>query len=387
MNKGDSSASSILFREIVARFPFNFYSYMAQNRLIETTPANIEIINKAQAELLKTVEKSENISCDTIDIEDFKDDLSIDEKYYFLKAQNLIKVGFDKYASQELYRIQTSNNKKNILFNVSRFFHCIHDYHRSQYISRVYFQDHLEDTPSEDTIIFWKLAFPEAYSKIISKLSDHLSFSPYLILGLMRAESNFNKNVVSRAGAIGLMQIIPPTGKQIALKLNDNNFELKHLFDSKTNIAFGSWYFNSLIEKFDGNTILAIPSYNAGPHNVKRWIRQFGALKVDEFIETIPYNETRNYVKRVLRNYGVYKTLYSKSKSIIRLTQTMHLNREKLRVPAGSDENIEDWNQYKEGEDLRPKLLMINRFSLDKLSFVEYFSLNSFKKAVMLKSF
>jgi len=382
LNKRDKRSASILFREVVSLFPFHYYSFLAQNRLIETTPDNLEIIHRIQSNLYSSVTRNKHVSCDLIDLDVFKDELSTDEKYYFSKTQNLVKVGLDKYASFELFRIQNSTKNKKILLNLAKFFHCLHDYNRAQYISRVFFKEKLETRPSPGTLVYWKLAFPRGYTGIISKLSDYLNVSPYLIYALMRAESNFKEKVVSRAGAIGLMQIIPVTGRNIARKLNDKNFVVEHLYDPKTNITFGTWYINSLIEKFAGNTILAIPGYNAGPHNVKRWVRQFGSKKVDEFVETIPYNETRNYIKRVVRNFGVYRALYSKSKSILRLSQNLHIDNSRLRLPAGKRNNSEDWDQYKESEDLRPKLYLINKFSLDKLSLIEYFSLNSFKRDV-----
>ena len=347
-NNNDERSASILYREIIERYPFNYYSFQAQNRLIEITPTNIETINK---------------------------------------AQSLIKVGFDKYASEELFRIQRTTHNKEVLFTLSKLFYCINDYNKSQYIARIHFKDKLEAFPAQNTIEYWKLAFPTGFSSIVSKISEHITFSPFLIFSLIRAESNFKPDVVSPANAKGLMQIIPYTGKQIAKKINDKEFNINDLFDPKTNIAFGTWYLSSLIEKFNGNTILAIPSYNAGPHTVKKWLRQFGALKIDEFIETIPYIETRDYVKKVVQNYGVYKTLYSNDKSILRLSQKLHLDKSLMRMPAGNKKNSEDWNYYKESEDLRPKLLLDKKFSQDKLSIIEYFSVNSFKDHVNSGSF
>lgn len=386
-NQGDKRSASILYREIVNRFPFHYYAFQAQNRLLENTSSNYQVLQQNRSKYVNIIEATKKISCKTINLDKFKSSLSHNEKHFFSKAQHLIKVGLDKYASYELYRIQASTRNKDTLFDLSKFFYCLHDYNRAQYIARVFFEDKFSQAPSMENIDLWRLAYPDGFSRIISKLSNHLNFSPYLILALMRAESNFKANAFSPVGAMGLMQIMPNTGKQIAKKLKDKNFITEHLLDPKTNIAFGSWYFNSLTEKFDGNTILAIPSYNAGPHNVKKWVRQFGSLKVDEFIESIPYHETRNYVKRVVRNFGVYRTLYSKNKSILRLTQILHVNKDKLRLPAGENKNKEDWDQYKETEDPRHELFFIHKFSLDKLQLIEYFSLNSFKNDVKSRSF
>ena len=116
--------------------------------------------------------------------------------------------------------------------------------------------------------------------------------------------------LVSTAGAIGLMQIIPPTGKATAKALGIGAFETSMLYKPRTNILIGMAYFKKVLDEFGGNATYAIASYNAGPHNVASWKRRNGRLDDDEFVEEIPFLETRRYVKRVLRSYGVYASLY-----------------------------------------------------------------------------
>ena len=107
------------------------------------------------------------------------------------------------------------------------------------------------------------------------------------------------------------MQIIPRTGRKIAAALEKEDYDVSMLRTPDTSIEFGSWYFAELLKKFHGHPALAIASYNAGPQAVSRWVDARPGIATDEFIEEIPYKETRHYVKKVLSNYSVYRELNS----------------------------------------------------------------------------
>ncbi len=147
------------------------------------------------------------------------------------------------------------------------------------------------------------------------KLPYNSGVEPALILSVIRQESNFDKKAKSRRGAVGYMQLMPKTAKEIG-KILKFNFTLAHLKENPTlNIVLGSEYLRRLIEKFDGSYVLALAAYNAGPLNVKRWIKNAGdprKIEVDviDWVERIPFRETRNYVQRVLENVTVYRRLH-----------------------------------------------------------------------------
>jgi soluble lytic murein transglycosylase len=126
----------------------------------------------------------------------------------------------------------------------------------------------------------------------------------------MREESTYEPRAESPAGALGLMQIIPPTAERIATSLGVAPLALESLFDPKTNIRFGTYYLKDLLHRFDGSSALAIAAYNAGPEAVNEWRTRDGALRQDAFVESVPYGETRRYLRRVLRSYRVYRLLY-----------------------------------------------------------------------------
>ncbi len=127
-----------------------------------------------------------------------------------------------------------------------------------------------------------------------------------IVYAIMRQESLFYPYAVSRSNAIGLMQIMPKTGKWIAMKLGDRDFDVSDLFIPEINIRYGSWYIKHLLKMFNGNIFYAIASYNGGPGRVKRFIKKHKIRDVAEFIEFFPLQETRNYVKQVYINYIYY---------------------------------------------------------------------------------
>jgi soluble lytic murein transglycosylase len=144
-------------------------------------------------------------------------------------------------------------------------------------------------------------------------LPQDLPLEPALVLSIIRQESEFNPRATSPAGARGLMQLMPATARETARKLG-LGFAIPRLFEPDYNIILGSDYLARLIAGFDGSYILAIASYNAGPANVRKWIKKFGMPPQSpegavNWIESIPFGETRNYVMRNFENLQMYRTL------------------------------------------------------------------------------
>lgn len=160
----------------------------------------------------------------------------------------------------------------------------------------------------------WSGAFPMGYQTIIQSVAPH-HVDPFLVSGLIREESLYSARVVSPVGAIGLMQLMPATAKNVAqqLHLSDSTYDSDRLYQPEHNIQVGTHYLGQLLNEFQGNIIYAVAAYNAGPRAVKRWIAKNGHRPADEFVEFIGYRETRGYVKRVVGSYRIYRTLFGQS--------------------------------------------------------------------------
>ncbi len=154
----------------------------------------------------------------------------------------------------------------------------------------------------------WKLAYPLAYFPLVERWARAHGLDPLLVLAVMREESRFRPGAVSPAGAVGLMQVLPSTAQAL-----DTSVRTGQLTDPDTNLRLGTAYLAGRLRDFRGDVILALVAYNAGPQAARRF-QTLRAGDTDEFVEGIPYEETRAYVKRVLESYGVYRWLYGKGR-------------------------------------------------------------------------
>jgi len=161
--------------------------------------------------------------------------------------------------------------------------------------------------PREAQVV--RTAYPLRYWENVSVAAKDDRYDPWLLQALMREESNFNRNVVSHAGAIGLSQLMPATAKQVAgwLGISITNESLK---DPQTNLDIGARYLDSLHKQQHGSPFLSLAAYNAGAGRVSEWIGRFGNVPTDEYVEDIPFRETRGYVKRVTGTWQTYRWFY-----------------------------------------------------------------------------
>ncbi len=132
---------------------------------------------------------------------------------------------------------------------------------------------------------------------------------PYYLYAIMRKESGFNPHTLSYADAIGLLQMIPPTTKRVVRSL-DLEYDRDLLYDPELNIKTASWYIGRLLAKFKNQIPYGAGSYNCGPRPVMRWLDKHGERPADEFVELVPYRQTRGYMKKVTETYSRYLYLY-----------------------------------------------------------------------------
>lgn len=156
--------------------------------------------------------------------------------------------------------------------------------------------------------------YPLAYWDGIQKTAKDTGLDPYLVLGIIRQESLFDPKVVSPASAYGLMQLLPSTAGRTAAQLGLPPPPREKLFEPDLNLTLGMYHFKELLQLYSNNPIKAIAAYNAGQDAVARWEKQIITDDPEEFIERIPYSETRLYVKLVLRNHLNYQQLYGNAR-------------------------------------------------------------------------
>jgi len=233
------------------------------------------------------------------------------------RVEAFASINLSNWARLELDRFRLSLGLKNSTLRnaIAYRLRDLSDWHDLVVYAKLEFPFELEDLEIEDPIS--RFHYPQAYVADVLKASKEFEVSPYLIWGVMREESRFQADVLSGAGAVGLLQLMPSLGDRIARNLKERPMGRTGLTDSAKNIRYGVFHLKELMDRVNSLQVpeefrypLLIASYNAGIGPVKNWIETLGTDRVDVFVESIPYTETRNYVKRVLQSANVYYRLY-----------------------------------------------------------------------------
>ena len=157
---------------------------------------------------------------------------------------------------------------------------------------------------------YWQGLFPRPWWEALRSYSQENGLDPYLVASLIRQESEFNPSAISHSNAYGLMQLLPRTGKGEAKKEGLHHYSTDSLLDPNINIELGTHYFRQMIDEFGGQVEYALAAYNAGADRVADWRASGNYRDVEEFVESIPFTETREYVQAIVRNAEVYKKVY-----------------------------------------------------------------------------
>ncbi len=234
---------------------------------------------------------------------------SLTNHVHYRRALELLEVAWKEEAARELtWLARRGLRSRAVLLELSARLSEAEAHHEALRLAKIYFRGYLEggDRPAKAGL--WRVAYPMGYVPVIQSHAAG-SVDPYLVAALIREESLYDAKALSPAGAIGLMQLMPATARQLGGEGEDLGELRDVLFDSETNIRLGSRYLGTLVQRFSGNILHAVAAYNAGPAAVSSWVRRNGARDPEEFVELIPYRETRGYVKRVLRSYREYHRL------------------------------------------------------------------------------
>ena len=165
----------------------------------------------------------------------------------------------------------------------------------------------LRSNEAQVPAVYWRLLFPQPYWGDLVADSQGNGLDPYLVASLIRQESEFNAGAVSPANAYGLMQLLASVGKAAAKKDGLKGFDARQLLNPSVNLRLGTTNLKQVLDRFGGQAEYALAAYNAGDTPVRRWLATNDYKDVAEYVESIPYTETREYVQAILRNREIYR--------------------------------------------------------------------------------
>jgi soluble lytic murein transglycosylase len=228
------------------------------------------------------------------------------------KARLLVNAGLNEFAIRELQAEQGGQGPRWATLQIARIYSDSGETHRAiQFLKKAlpgYYSMDLGALPRA----YWEILFPKSYWIDVQRQSQQNDLDPYLVASLIRQESEFNPNALSHANAYGLMQLLPQVGRGEAKGAHLKHFSISSLFVPGINIQLGTHYFHEMVTQYNGQVEYALAAYNAGSNRVDDW-RQSGRFRdVPEFVESIPFTETREYVQAIVRNARVYERLYPK---------------------------------------------------------------------------
>ena len=302
--KKDFASARACYEELLARFPNTYYAILGHQRLKESS-IHAAVSSEQMKQFLQEIDWAPRP-----EFPSFEPGELAESRIH--RAQLLQLAGLTEFAEGELkfgamndgtqenvyaYELAKSAAKRESPDQALRFI---------KHYAPGYLYMPFEQAPTA----FWRMAFPLNYRSYIDTRSKQEGLDPFFVAALIRQESEFNASVISPANAYGLMQVLPSTGKQLARSVGIKRLPSAQLLAANRNIQLGTMYVQQLMKSFDGREEYVLASYNAGPSRARLWETWGPFREQAEFIENIPFHETRNYVQVVLRNADVYRRLY-----------------------------------------------------------------------------
>lgn len=279
------------FAEIASAYPLTYYGWRSRSRL----PATERVGLGARQPALSRPDPGERRLSDA----------------QLSRARILLEAGLPELALDELSRASRRVGGLADRLELAQLYRSAGSFGSAQRLVLDRYQLALARGPEPTLEELWWHAWPAAFLELVEEATRRPgSVDAALVFSIMREESGFRPEVVSPVGARGLLQIMEPTGRRLAEAVGHPGFSADDLFEPRTNIRLGTHYLGELSQRFDGRLSAAIASYNAGPEAVSRWLVEEPDLDDDEWVEAIPYEQTRSYVKRVLRSLQAYRLLY-----------------------------------------------------------------------------
>ncbi len=294
----DYGVARAYYQKLSGRYRNYYYAVLARRRLT-TLPAapTVTVAALQHVSSLAALDPTSQI------VSPPEDDL------HYNRAKLLENAGMTDLAVHEL-QAGSSTGPSWEMLEIAKIYTSGGEYFRAlQALKRAisgYFSMDVSDLPPP----YWQGLFPRPYWDALRNYSEENGLDPYLVASLIRQESEFNPSAISHANAYGLMQLLPRTGKGEAKKEGLTHYSTDSLLDPTTNIELGTHYFRSMVDHFGGQVEYALAAYNAGADRVEDWRASGNYRDVEEFVESIPFTETREYVQAIVRNAEVYKKVY-----------------------------------------------------------------------------
>jgi soluble lytic murein transglycosylase len=293
--KPDLAAAN--YRTLVRAYQHYFYAQLARQRLAA-------LGNYPKAALPAPQPQLESFQAPTVP--PLEESFPADSPH-LAKARLLANAGLNEYISQEIAADPDSSSWSALA--EAQIYASYGEHYRAMRVMKRALPSAAKASIQSIPLAYWRILFPEPWWETIKTESAKNNLDPYLVAALIRQESEFNPSAISRANACGLMQLLPSTGKSLAREEGMEHFQTFQLFDPVTNIRIGTRYLRKTLNKFGGVTEYALAAYDAGDDRVREWQDAGPYQGIDEFVESIPFTETREYVEIILRNLETYKAI------------------------------------------------------------------------------
>jgi len=279
------------YRTLIKTYSHYFYAQMARERLValgDATPVSVPALEKYVPETIPKL------------------DVNVPEgDPHLVKAHLLVNAGLSEYVPQEIAAAPESSSWSGIA--EAQIYASYGETFRAMRVLKRALPYAASAPIQSIPLAYWRILFPETYWDTIRTESAKNGLDPYFVASLIRQESEFNPSAISHANAYGLMQLLPSVGKQMAREEGIGPIEPRQLLDPILNIRLGTRYLRQTLDHFGGVPEYALAAYNAGENRVSDWQAAGPYHGIDEFVESIPFTETREYVQAILRNQDIYR--------------------------------------------------------------------------------
>jgi soluble lytic murein transglycosylase len=295
---GESAKARAYYQKLGDRFRNYYYGYLARQRLAKLKEDS-DPVHYALLDHIPPLDFSAKVA----------DDLVPDDDLRVQKAELLENGGLLDFALRELQAAAKIEPGSWLPKETARLYQDAGRYDMAVELMKRTVPNYFAlDVPSLPRP-YWEALFPKPYWADLKRFSSANGLDPFLVASLIRQESEFSPSALSRKNAVGLMQLLPQVGKLVAKQVKMRHFSATQLFTPAVNLQLGTRYFRNTVDKF-GAFEYALAAYNAGDNRVQDWLGMGKYRDPQEFVESIPFTETREYVQAILRNENVYRQLY-----------------------------------------------------------------------------